>query len=174
MGNLVVNAHCPGDIIIRKGDVGKEMFFIIVGTVEVSGSIMGGPVYALKKDGDYFGEIALVLNAPRTAYVISRTYCRIAALDNILGDSPEQQRQINDAIKNVPTVMNLQESQRRMSMLKGAVRGWNMSSRMSREFVQPLPGSSVAREEDWNCDDVPENTGDDVPENTGEGFHYPL
>jgi len=177
--NLVVNAHCPGDIIIRKGDVGKEMFFIIVGTVEVSGSIMGGPVYALKKDGDYFGEIALVLNAPRTAYVISRTYCRIAtlskeSLDNILGDSPEQQRQINDAIKNVPTSSNLEDTQRRMTMLKGAVKGRNKNPKMSGEFVQPLPGSSVAREDDWKCDDVPENTGDDVPENTGEGFHYPL
>jgi CRP-like cAMP-binding protein len=59
----------PGKVIIEKGAVGREMYFIINGTAEVLiGSLEDPPVAQIKK-GSFFGEIALLREEVRTAYV---------------------------------------------------------------------------------------------------------
>eukprot|EP00397_Hematodinium_sp_SG-2012_P018129 GEMP01018557.1.p1 GENE.GEMP01018557.1~~GEMP01018557.1.p1 ORF type:complete len:696 (+),score=111.82 GEMP01018557.1:24-2111(+) len=110
----------PGDIIIRKGQVGKEMFFLIKGSVEVCGSYTGEPVFAVKKEGDYFGEIALALNAPRTAWVRARSYCRIAKLtkrniDEVFLDSPEQKQAIIESITRLENLSSQPGYSRRLT-----------------------------------------------------------
>jgi voltage-gated potassium channel len=48
-----------GEYIIRKGDVGNEMYFLCKGNVEVcSGD--GKTVYKVLHDGEFFGELALL------------------------------------------------------------------------------------------------------------------
>jgi len=58
-------------------------------------------------DGDYFGEISLIKNVPRTASVISRTPCTLLTLTRdhlhaLLDDSPELKQKLNnDLIKRL-------------------------------------------------------------------------
>jgi hypothetical protein len=56
-----------GDPVIRAGDVGKEMFVVISGAVEVCGT--DGRVLAALGPGQVFGEIAGLLQTKRTADV---------------------------------------------------------------------------------------------------------
>lgn len=67
----------PGDVLIREGDIGDRMYFIVSGLVSVD--FGGKPV--LLKDGEFFGEIALLHNSPRTATVTARTRCQLLALN---------------------------------------------------------------------------------------------
>merc|ERR1719387_217758 len=70
----------PGDIIIRKGEVGTELFFVYKGQLEVLGDDRA--ILATKKSGEYFGEVALVLNGMRrTAAVRAKSYCILAKLE---------------------------------------------------------------------------------------------
>jgi CPA2 family monovalent cation:H+ antiporter-2 len=67
----------PGDRLIRAGDAANEVFFISSGAVEVSvrgRRIRLGP-------GDFFGEMALLSGAPRSADVTAIDYCQLLTLD---------------------------------------------------------------------------------------------
>jgi voltage-gated potassium channel len=70
----------PGDYVYKAGESGRDMYFITQGTVEVM-SKDGSAVYATLTDGDFFGEIALVLSQPRTACVRAVSYCDLYRLD---------------------------------------------------------------------------------------------
>jgi len=68
----------PGEIVIRQGDKGHELFFVMRGCCEVLSDHFT-PV-ATKEVGDYFGEIALVLDTVRTASIRAKTFCVLANL----------------------------------------------------------------------------------------------
>eukprot|EP00002_Diphylleia_rotans_P034958 TRINITY_DN7574_c0_g1_i5.p1 TRINITY_DN7574_c0_g1~~TRINITY_DN7574_c0_g1_i5.p1 ORF type:complete len:1102 (+),score=233.45 TRINITY_DN7574_c0_g1_i5:120-3425(+) len=69
----------PGDYIIRHGEIGREMYFLSRGQVEViSGD--GTVVYATLNEGSYFGEIALLFEARRIAHIRTTTYCDLLML----------------------------------------------------------------------------------------------
>jgi glucose-6-phosphate 1-dehydrogenase len=72
-------AVSAGEIIIKKGDPGSEMYLICRGEVEVHDG--AGKVLATLRDGDCFGEIALILPEPRTATVRAKTLCDLFVLD---------------------------------------------------------------------------------------------
>lgn len=94
--NIVVSLqdaiYLPGDYVIRKGDVGREMFFIFRGTVEVVSAERVG--VASLTAGLYFGEVALLTDRRRGAWVEAVSYCILAVLskddlDVILEDFPQ-------------------------------------------------------------------------------------
>jgi hypothetical protein len=68
-------AAAVGDVIIRQGDIGDDLYLVEAGQAEVQiDSRTGLPVtVALLGPGDYFGEIALVTGGQRTANVIAMT-----------------------------------------------------------------------------------------------------
>jgi len=70
----------PGDFIFRKGDIGHNLYFISKGAVEVV-SDDGQTVYATLSEGSFFGEIALLMDTPRTASIRAIDYCDLYTLD---------------------------------------------------------------------------------------------
>lgn len=92
----------PGEILMRQDDAGNEMYFIISGMLDVIRN--GNPIFLLK-EGDFFGEMALVANLPRTATVKARSFCNLYRLDRntfekIIFDFPEIAEQIKEKAKS--------------------------------------------------------------------------
>jgi glucose-6-phosphate 1-dehydrogenase len=68
----------PGDFIIRKGELGQEMYIINRGQVDVIAD--DGTVIATLSDGNFFGEMGLLLSRPRTASVQATADCDLFML----------------------------------------------------------------------------------------------
>eukprot|EP00817_Percolomonadidae_sp_ATCC50343_P005671 CAMPEP_0117421960 /NCGR_PEP_ID=MMETSP0758-20121206/2908_1 /TAXON_ID=63605 /ORGANISM="Percolomonas cosmopolitus, Strain AE-1 (ATCC 50343)" /LENGTH=674 /DNA_ID=CAMNT_0005204319 /DNA_START=1385 /DNA_END=3406 /DNA_ORIENTATION=- len=80
MEHLQYNLFAPDQLVVKKGDVGKEMYFISKGTVLVVGD--SGEIYARLTKGDFFGEIALLFDTPRTASIrVADDECEIYVLN---------------------------------------------------------------------------------------------
>jgi CRP-like cAMP-binding protein len=76
---LQSRAVSPGEIIVRQGHTGWEMYLICRGEVEVLDS--SGRPQATLREGDCFGEVGLLLSEPRTATVRAKTPCALFVLD---------------------------------------------------------------------------------------------
>ncbi|MFL5241601.1 MAG: cyclic nucleotide-binding domain-containing protein, partial [Gemmataceae bacterium] len=76
---LQPEAAAPGETIIKEGETGSEMYLICRGEVEVVDKT--GKVVATLREGDCFGEVALLLSEPRTATVRAKTQCDLFVLD---------------------------------------------------------------------------------------------
>ena len=59
------------DLVFREGDVGKEMYFLVQGLMEVVVKIgtVNEEKYGMIQEGDYFGEIAVFELVRRTASI---------------------------------------------------------------------------------------------------------
>jgi cAMP-dependent protein kinase regulator len=73
-----------GDLIIKEGDEGKELYFLVEGEAFASKVLEeGGQETEVKqyKAGDYFGELALLNSEPRAANVKARTDVTCVIMD---------------------------------------------------------------------------------------------
>ncbi len=72
----------PGETIVRRGELGDEMYVIIEGTTEVlAGDGSGRQRINQLRRGDVFGEMGLVRHAERTADVVAAGGVDVLALD---------------------------------------------------------------------------------------------
>ena len=72
----------PGEVIVKEGDAGGELFLLLEGVVDVFQGREGG---AREKLGeivavDYFGEMAVLDDQPRSATIVAREPTRLLAL----------------------------------------------------------------------------------------------
>ena len=69
-------------VIFKEGDPGREMYYILTGQVRLekrAGQVK--KVLAELKPGSYFGEMAALIDAPRTASAIADDPCHLAVID---------------------------------------------------------------------------------------------
>ena len=84
-----------GQVLTEEGDIGDTFHVIVRGTADVLRNTAGGErTIDRLQDGDYFGEIALLAETPRTATVRARTPCLLLTLardqfDALVSSSPQ-------------------------------------------------------------------------------------
>jgi CRP/FNR family cyclic AMP-dependent transcriptional regulator len=73
----------PSDVICKEGDPADCLYFVIKGKVRISKNVpgMGEEALAILEPGDYFGEMALIDDAPRSADVIANTTVVLGRVD---------------------------------------------------------------------------------------------
>jgi voltage-gated potassium channel len=86
-----------GAVIMRRGEAGDCMYFVVEGEVEIQ--LQSGPVY-LGPD-QFFGELALLTGDPRNATVAAARSCTLLVLDivdfhELLARQPELARVIHE------------------------------------------------------------------------------
>ncbi|XP_047206414.1 cyclic nucleotide-gated cation channel beta-3 isoform X1 [Girardinichthys multiradiatus] len=94
--------YLPGDYVVMKGDIGKEMYIIKSGAVQVVGGPDNSIVFVTLKAGCVFGEISLLQSAKdggnrRTANVRAYGFANLFVLEkkdlfDILVHYPESQK----------------------------------------------------------------------------------
>jgi len=69
----------PGAPVVREGEAGERFYVVLSGMLAVSQESRGAR--GLLQPGDYFGEVALALDIPRTASVRALTPAVVASCD---------------------------------------------------------------------------------------------
>jgi ATP-binding cassette subfamily B protein len=68
-----------GAAVVQEGDEGERFYVVLSGMLSVSQQAMGPR--GVLKPGDYFGEVALAMEMPRTASVRALTPSVVASCD---------------------------------------------------------------------------------------------
>ena len=74
--SLVPVSAKPGDRVIRAGEVGDTFYLVVEGELDIDAV----SAHTIAAGGDYFGEIALLRDVPRTATVTARSKSLLYAL----------------------------------------------------------------------------------------------
>ena len=70
----------PDQVVMLEGEIGREMYFLRTGQMEVFAGDPPACVYRIHP-GDYFGELALLLDVPRTITVKAVSFCEVYVLE---------------------------------------------------------------------------------------------
>ena len=102
----------PGELIVRKGDRSKSVYFLSSGAVEVR-----LPGQTIRRGrGEFFGELAVLTGRRRVADIVALGYCELLVLDHA---KFTKFLQVNPAIR-----AHVEEgAQARLASLKGALEG---------------------------------------------------
>ena len=111
--HLSVERFDKGDQIVREGDPGDKVYIISSGRVEITRANPLGERsrVAVIGPGNFFGEIALLENAPRRATVEALTSCEMLALsradfDQVLASLPGLRSRIEEVVAEREAAMS--------------------------------------------------------------------
>uniref|UniRef100_A0A3B4AW34 Cyclic nucleotide-binding domain-containing protein n=1 Tax=Periophthalmus magnuspinnatus TaxID=409849 RepID=A0A3B4AW34_9GOBI len=105
--------YLPGDYVCKKGEVGREMYIIKAGEVQVVGGPDGKTVFVTLRAGSVFGEISLLAvggGNRRTANVIAHGFANLFILDK---------RDLNEILVHYPESKKLLRKKARKMLNKG-------------------------------------------------------
>lgn len=93
--NFTVLEFAAGDTVFREGDLGTEMYIVQEGRIEIVKTVSGvdKPLATLEK-GDFFGEMSILEELPRTATARAETAAKLieingSTFDKMLRTNPE-------------------------------------------------------------------------------------
>ncbi|TPX32001.1 hypothetical protein SmJEL517_g04826 [Synchytrium microbalum] len=117
------------EFIIRKHDIGKEMYFLSRGKVEVLSSD-GKTQYSVINMGSFFGELGVLFDIPRTASIraLETCYCMVLT-----------RKHLEDSLQGYPAI-----SQRFRAVVEQRMQEVNAKRAMSRRVKIALPEPTVA------------------------------
>uniref|UniRef100_A0A4W6DBI6 Cyclic nucleotide gated channel subunit beta 1b n=1 Tax=Lates calcarifer TaxID=8187 RepID=A0A4W6DBI6_LATCA len=102
--------YLPGDYVCKKGEVGREMYIIKAGEVQVVGGPDGKTVFVTLRAGSVFGEISLLAvggGNRRTANVIAHGFANLFILDK---------KDLNEILVHYPESKKLLRKKARLGM----------------------------------------------------------
>lgn len=137
---LDFEVYLEGDVIIREGELGTEMYFLKSGVVSVS---CEGVSTDDLSDGAYFGEICLLTHARRTATIVAKTMCDIFILH------AEDFREVVEEFPEMRHVMESVASERLSRMGKSV--DFSNSACPSRECLLAKLQTSASRRSSICC-----------------------
>jgi signal transduction histidine kinase len=138
-----VRAYPPGSILCRENAIEDRFYMILEGEVEVTKIINNDQNRLLKTlgPGDFFGEMALIHNAPRAATVTSKS-----ALTTLELDKPAFDRVLHNS-SSIAMAMVSEISNRLRSNDQLAVDDLRMRASELAEAYQKLAEQELARRE---------------------------
>lgn len=78
VGRLAEEIDLPaGKVLMREGDIGREFYVLVTGSVSIE---RGGVLIRTMVPGDFFGEIALLDEGPRTATATTTASSKLLVL----------------------------------------------------------------------------------------------
>uniref|UniRef100_A0A8C6PWY6 Cyclic nucleotide gated channel subunit beta 1b n=1 Tax=Nothobranchius furzeri TaxID=105023 RepID=A0A8C6PWY6_NOTFU len=104
--------YLPGDYVCKKDEVGREMYIIKAGEVQVVGGPDDRTVFATLRAGSVFGEISLLAVGGvnrRTANVIAHGFANLFILDK---------KDLNEILVHYPESMKVLRKKARLDTLK--------------------------------------------------------
>ena len=147
MLKLQPQVYSPGDYVCRKGDIGKEMYIIKHGKLEVV-TDDGETVLAVLTDGGYFGEISILnlsgFGNRRTANVRSVGYSDLFSLSKT---------DLLEALMEYPDARAALEERGRQTLrndktlTKSELMAMAVSSKRSKPSAQTMEGLKKRLEE---------------------------
>ncbi len=69
----------PEDAILKQGELNKNLFFLVIGTVDVF--VDNGLVATLRRKGDLLGEMSVITSKPCSATIVAKTPVELIKVD---------------------------------------------------------------------------------------------
>ena len=76
-------SYPASEMIFKEGDAGHEMFLVDQGKVRISKNVpgIGEEALAILESGQYFGEMAVIEDSPRSADAIAHISCKLWVIE---------------------------------------------------------------------------------------------
>ncbi len=83
---IVLSNHAEGATVIKEGDIGRNFYVVISGSVKIVKKVPGKSgetetLLGIRKRGELIGEMALIEEQPRSADVIAEKECWLVEFD---------------------------------------------------------------------------------------------